>query len=139
MNIPVAKLTILFDAPFWIGLYERTENGRYEVAKFTFGAEPKDCEVYVWLLTNWRALRFSPSIRVAGELERRINPKRMQRLIQQQTAASSVGTKAQQALKLQQEAGKLVRKTNAKEAREAAKERQFQLRQEKQREKHKGR
>ena len=35
----------LFEAPFWIGLYERTDNGRYEVCKITFGSEPKDYEV----------------------------------------------------------------------------------------------
>ena len=36
-----SSLTILFEAPFWIGLYERTDNGKYEVCKITFGSEPK--------------------------------------------------------------------------------------------------
>lgn len=43
---PQSSLTILFEAPFWIGLYERTDNGKYEVCKITFGSEPKDYEVY---------------------------------------------------------------------------------------------
>ena len=38
---PQSSLTILFEAPFWIGLYERTDNGKYEVCKITFGSEPK--------------------------------------------------------------------------------------------------
>ena len=37
-----SSLTILFEAPFWIGLYERTDSGKYEVCKITFGSEPKD-------------------------------------------------------------------------------------------------
>ena len=39
------SLTILFENPFWIGLYERIDNEKYEVCKITFGAEPKDYEV----------------------------------------------------------------------------------------------
>ena len=35
-------LTVLFDEPFWVGLYERETDGRYEVARVVFGAEPKD-------------------------------------------------------------------------------------------------
>lgn len=46
MDTGVSKLTVLFEDPFWIGLYEREYNGRYEVCKITFGAEPKDYEVY---------------------------------------------------------------------------------------------
>ena len=45
-------LTVLFDEPFWVGLYERETDGRYEVARVVFGAEPKDYEVQAWLLAN---------------------------------------------------------------------------------------
>ena len=47
---PQSSLTILLEAPFWIGLYERADNGKYEVCKITFGSEPKDYEVYEFLL-----------------------------------------------------------------------------------------
>ncbi|MBE5961243.1 MAG: DUF2992 family protein, partial [Lachnospiraceae bacterium] len=46
--------------------------------------------------------------------------------------------KAQQALKLQQEQGKLQRKTVSRAQKEMEKERQFNLRQEKRKEKHRG-
>jgi len=36
-----SSLTVLFENPFWIGLYERIEGDKYEVCKITFGAEPK--------------------------------------------------------------------------------------------------
>ena len=48
-----STLTILFEAPFWIGVYERFDEGYYEVCKITFGSEPKDYEVYDFLLKNY--------------------------------------------------------------------------------------
>ena len=102
-----SSLTILFEAPFWIGLYERIENGKYEVCKITFGAEPKDYEIYEFLLKNWGRLRFSPPIKAEAALEKKINPKRMQREINSQLQDRGIGTKAQQALKLQHEQYKL--------------------------------
>ena len=39
------KLTVFFEEPFWVGIFERIEDGKLSVAKVTFGAEPKDCEV----------------------------------------------------------------------------------------------
>ena len=30
------SLTVLFEAPFWIGLYERIDENKYEVCKITF-------------------------------------------------------------------------------------------------------
>lgn len=49
-----------------------------------------------------------------------------------------MGTKAQQALKLQHEQNKMERKVKSKEQREAEKERQYALRQEKRKAKHRG-
>ena len=70
-----SSLTILFEAPFWIGLYERIDGDKYEVCKITFGAEPKDYEVYDFLLKNWHMLKFSPPVKADRIEERKINPK----------------------------------------------------------------
>lgn len=132
------SLTILFEDPFWIGLYERFDGDKYEVCKITFGAEPKDYEVYEFLLKNWGKLQFSPPIKTELAEERKINPKRMQREINNHLQNRGIGTKAQQALKLQHEQNKLVRKTKSREQREAEQERQYALRQKK-KAKHRGR
>lgn len=66
----------MFEAPFWIGLYERFEDGYYEVCKITFGSEPKDYEVYKFLLNNWRYLKFSPPIKSEKVEERKIKNKK---------------------------------------------------------------
>lgn len=127
-----------FEEPFWIGLYERECGGRYEVCKITFGAEPRDCEVYAFFLGHWSQLKFSPSIPSMAACERKINPKRMQRSIVNQMQ-QGIGTKAQQALKMQQEQKKQAKKASNREKRELEAERRFALRQEKQRARHRGR
>ena len=45
METAKSKLTVLFDPPFWVGVFERESGGRYEACKLTFGAEPRDAEV----------------------------------------------------------------------------------------------
>ncbi|MEE0802001.1 MAG: YjdF family protein [Gemmiger sp.] len=138
-TIPQSSLTILFEAPFWIGIYERTDNDKYEVCKITFGSEPKDYEVYDFLLKNWHKLKFGHPIQAETAIERKINPKRMQREIHSQLQNEGIGTKAQQALKLQHEQCKLERKLKSREQKEAEKDRRFAIRQEKKKAKHRGR
>lgn len=133
------SLTILFEAPFWIGLYERFDEKKYAVCKIPFGAEPKDYEVYDFLLRHWNRLTFSPPLKTEKMEERHNNPKRVQREINRQLQDRGMGTKAQQALKLQQEQNKMERKTRSKEQKEAEAERQFLLRQEQKKAKHRGR
>ncbi len=132
------SLTVYFEDPFWVGVMEREQNGRYEASKITFGAEPKDYEVYDFLLKYWSRLSFSPAIPGDPGVERDTNPKRMRRQIQRQMQARGVGTKAQQALKLQREQGQLERREVARGTREEEQERRFALRQEKRRSKRKG-
>ena len=58
--------------------------------------------------------------------------------MKKQTLENGIGTKSQQALKLQQEQNKLVRKERSRKEREAENNRLFELKQLKKREKHKG-
>lgn len=132
-------LTVLFENPFWIGVVERVDNNKYEVCKITFGAEPKDYDVYAFLLENWHRLKFSLPVNADSVVQRKINPKRMQREINSRLENKGIGTKAQQALKLQHEQNKIERKTKTREQREAEKDRLFALRQEKKKAKHRGR
>ena len=43
------KLTVYFEEPFWVGIFECIEDGKLSVAKVTFGAEPKDYEVQEYI------------------------------------------------------------------------------------------
>jgi len=132
------KLTVFFEEPFWIGVFERLSEGKLSVCKVAFGAEPKDYEIYDFVLKNYGRLRFSPAV-AADVREAARNPKRVQREVRRQVQNTGIGTKAQQALKLQQEQWKTERKTVSREQREAEKQRQFELKQQKKKEKHRGR
>ena len=112
-----SRLTILFDDPFWIGLYEREDDTEYSVCRIVFGAEPRDQEVYAYLLEHWRTLRFSPPRPGTEHLPPPKSPKRRQREARRMTQAAGIGTKAQQALKLQQEQGKQARLARTRQQR----------------------
>ena len=108
------KLTVYFEEPFWIGVFERIEDGKLSVAKVTFGAEPKDYEVQEYIQKHYASLKFSPAVdAVVKDIKR--NPKRMQREARRQMQETGIGTKSQQALKLQQEQNKQERKIRSKE------------------------
>ena len=131
------KLTVYFEEPFWIGIFERIEDGKLSVAKVTFGAEPKDYEVQEYVQKYYFSLKFSPAVdTVVKDIKR--NPKRIQRETKKQMQEIGIGTKSQQALKLQQEQNKQERKVRSQEKKEAKKLRMFELKQQKKREKHKG-
>ena len=138
MEKSVSSLTVFFEDPFWVGVFERQHNGKYEASRTVFGQEPRDAEVYEFMLKNFDKLKFSPAVEVDIGAEKSINPKRMQRLVNKQLSAVGMGTKAQQALKLQYEQAKLEKKSRSREKREREKERRFELRIEKKKEKHRG-
>ena len=98
-----SRLTILFEDPFWIGLYEREDDTGYAVCRIVFGGEPRDQEVYAYLLEHWRTLRFSPPRPADDRPDAPKRPKRRQREARQATRTGGIGTKAQQALQLQRE------------------------------------
>lgn len=132
------KLTVFFEEPFWVGVFERIERNRLSVCKVTFGAEPKSCEVYEFVLKNYDQLRFSPAVETATKKTSR-NPKRLQREAHKQVQSLGVGTKSQQALKLQHEQMKAERRQQSRAQKEAEKKRHFALKQQKKKEKHRGR
>lgn len=134
-----AKLTVFFEDPFWVGIFERQCGTSLEAAKVTFGSEPKDYDVYDAFLKNWYRLQFSPPVAADYRSERRQSPKRMQRAIQAQLMQTGIGTKAQQALKLQHELAVTQRKSVSRARTEEESQRKFELRQQKRKEKHKGR
>ena len=138
MKPAVSTLTISFEAPFWVGLYEREEEGLYQVCKIPFGAEPKDYEVYAFLQRHCKDLTFSPPLPAGTVPRTRINPKRLQREIRKQLQAPAIGTKAQQALQLQHAQRVQTRKETARQKRTQAQHRRAALRREKHREKHRG-
>ena len=138
MDKVICRAIVCFEAPFWVGIFERIEGGRLSAAKHVFGAEPKEHEVYDLILKHYYELRFSPAVETVVK-EVRKNPKRIQREVKKQLHDRGIGTKSQQALQLQREQFKTERKKKSREQREADAKRQFELKQQKKRDKHRGR
>lgn len=132
------KLIVFFDDPFWIGIFEKQDKDKIQICRVVFGQEPKDYEVYDFILKNYYNLKFSDPIAIDKKPKKKINPKRMQREIKKTVQEKGIGTKAQQALKLNHENKKIERKIKSKESREKEKELKFQKRQEKKSKKKKG-
>lgn len=130
-------LTVFFEESFWIGVFERTENGKLSVSKVTFGAEPKDAEVQEFVLRHYGELVFSPTVETAVKPSAD-NPKRRQREARRQLQSTGIGTKSQQALAAQREMMKTERKKASKAQREAEEQRLFDMKQQKRKEKHRG-
>lgn len=132
------RLQVFFEDPFWIGVVERIEEQELTVCRIVFGGEPKDYEILEFLLPNYYGLRFSPAVETVVK-ESAGNPKRLQREVKKQVVSTGIGTKSQQALKLMQEQRKLEHKTISREKKEEIKQRRFDLKQLKKKEKHRGR
>lgn len=131
------KLTVYFEEPFWVGVFERVDNNKLSVCKVTFGAEPKDYEIWEFILKYYYDLKFSPVVET--EIKQVAdNPKRRSRNARKQVKNTGIGTKSQHALKLQQEESKVKHRQISKEQRDTEKQRQFELKQQKRREKHRG-
>jgi len=132
------RITVLFEDPFWICLVERQNGADYEVCKVTFGAEPKDYEVYEYLLNSYYRLNFGKVAALGGIPEKKYNPKRMQRQIRKSLEPKGIGTKAQQALKLQYEQSKENSRFKRREEREKEKKQRFEKKQLQKIQKHRG-
>ena len=132
-----ASLTVFFEEPFWVGVFERIEDGKLSVCKVTFGAEPKDYEVLDYILHHYYEMVFSPAIeteiRQAAD-----NPKRRSRNARKQLENTGIGTKSQQALQRQREEMKTEHRQISRAERDAEAQRRFEMKQAKKKEKKRG-
>ena len=122
------SLTVFFEDPFWVGVFERVDEGKLSVCKVTFGAEPKDYDLWEFVLRYYDELVFSPAV----ETEMRQiadNPKRRLRNVRKQTERSGIGTKSQQTLQMQREEMKKEHRQNSREQRDAEAQRRFDMKQ----------
>jgi len=139
MDRSESRFTVQFQAPFWVGIAERWGEDGYQAAKVTFGAEPTDAQILQWLEREWCRLVFTQA-----EADGRSGPvhtsgKRLQREARRALEQRGPSTRAQEALSRQREQAGLERRTQSRQARQEEAERKFLLRQQKKREKKRGR
>lgn len=132
------KLTVYFEDPFWVGVFERNDETGYRVSRVVFGPEPTNAELLDYIKREYKNLDFGKRIEDQVRIVRKKNFKRMQREVRKEVYEEGVGTKAQQAMKLQMELSKTERQVDSREKRREEEELKFKLRQEKKKEKHRG-
>ena len=135
------KLTVLFDAPYWVGVLEVERDGRLYVAKHIFGAEPSDQVVYEFVQHDLLALqaRMIASVPIEeSQQERHLNPKRVQREVRRELAMPGISTKSQEVMRLQLEQNKQERQIVNREARDELRDYKREVAREKAKAKHRG-
>ena len=136
----MGSLTVYFDDPFWVGVFERETEGRLAISRVVFGAEPTDNEIYLFILTRYRALEFKTA-NVKEDKPKdimKVGFKKRQRLASKELEKKGISTRSQEAMKKIIESGKEEKRLETKEEREEEKRRRFEQKQEKKKEKHKG-
>ena len=132
-----SSLTIFFEDPFWVGVFERVDEGKLSVCKVTFGAEPRDYDVWEFVLQHYDELVFSPAVETETR-QTADNPKRRLRNARKQTERSGIGKKSQHELQLQREEMKTERRQISREQRDAEAQRRFEIKQLKKKKKRRG-
>lgn len=139
MSAEAISLVVYFEDPFWVGVCERLEDDLLQAAKVTFGAEPKDAEVWELVCTHWHALDFSPCVDACAHAKGLpANPKRRQRAARRAVAFRGASTRSQLALSRARELEKQEHQSARRERREALTAAKYAKKKQKRKEKHGG-
>ncbi|PQZ58756.1 MULTISPECIES: YjdF family protein [Bacillus] len=133
------ELTVYYDGQFFAGIITHKEKGKLYGARYIFGTEPSDEEVFIFVNGPMLA-HFQHFARCGVEFKEKQRPKNIKRIIRQ--AAKEVNikrcTKAQEAISLSYELHKQEKKVQSKVKREAEKKRKRFIKVQKAKQKHRG-
>jgi hypothetical protein len=136
-------VTVMFDPPFWMVLFESIEKGKYSVAREVIGtSEPTSAEIMLFFdRLDFKKIRYTMPIEGEEAQSNKISFKKMQKKVKKATEQSNYKytyNKAHEELKKQQEQHKQEKKIVSKEKRDEEKERKFELNQQKKKQKLRG-
>lgn len=135
------KATIFFEKRFWVGTFERTDREGYAVARHIFGTEPSDPEIHDFVLNHYAELKFGEAKEITIQIQR-MNPKRVQREVRREMEKMRETTKpstlAQDYMREETEKKKKEKKSVSSAEKQAYKDAQFALKQEKKKQKQRG-
>ena len=103
--------TIIFEGQWWVGIFERTTEDGYSVAREIFGGEATEPQVYEFILKKQGTLRFSTPLEEDRIVFKKRNPKKALREARQTQNKQQDMSKAQDALRLELEKNKKQKKT----------------------------
>jgi len=132
-------LSVFHDGQFFTALFERHDANGFSASRRIFGAKPSDNEIMNLIVNGYSTLRFSRPDADGKQITLAANPKRRQREAAKAARAVCFSTKAQNALRAQYEAGKADAKRARREQKQRLADEKFALKQQKRKEKHRGR
>ncbi len=136
------QLTIFFDGQFWVGVVEQHDDDGLKVARYLFGSEPSDAEVFAFVQRAIPAIlegaRVAPPAEAVAGLPPAINPKRRKREAAAAVQQRGISTYAQEMLKRDLEARKRESQSASRQRQEEARAYKRLLKVQKAREKHRG-
>ncbi len=137
------NVSIIFETPFYVILFENSIDGKYSVAKEIIGtSDPTNSDLAIFFeQLDYDRLNFSEPILEDKQKEfKKISFKKQQKLAKIQTEKKTLYTytKASEQLKLLQEQNKKEKKQISKQEKEETEDFKYQLRVKKSKEKHKG-
>jgi hypothetical protein len=131
-------LTVYFEDPFWVGVFEREEPAGCAVARFVFGGQPSDVEVYRLLQDGYGRLAFTRASADGAPGRRHLSPKRAQREAARALERAGPGTRAQQALQAALEERREAAAQRSRAQARAEAERRYQDRVARRKKRHRG-
>jgi hypothetical protein len=132
------KMTVIFESPYWVGIFEKIEMGQYQAARYMFGAEPTEPQLLRFALNDYLSLQFSEPVPYTTKNLRQVNYKRRMREIRAQMETPRKSTRAQETIKQEYETRAQERKRTNREYRISEDDRKYQIRKVRKAEKHRG-
>ncbi|MBY9077709.1 YjdF family protein [Paenibacillus sp. HN-1] len=134
------KLTVFYEAPFWVGIVELEEDGRIRAGRHIFGAEPSSQEIWEFVLSGLERVMDGLSCEVQAERRPLAgNPKRRAREAARESRGKGAGSASHEAVRLELEKHKRESSRQSRECREALAEHKRELARQKAKNRHRGR
>lgn len=131
-------LSVFHDGQFFTAVFEAQNEDGYRAARCVFAKKPLDNEIVEFISSEYYRLCFTETEDCEIKQELSKNPKRRQREAAKAAKNTAFSTKAQQALKKQQEQGKLTSKKSSSLKRQLGEDAKYEKRKQKRKEKHRG-
>ena len=132
-------LSLFHNGQFFVALVEYKTEGKSKFIKYTFGTEPDDEQILIFIHQKLLPLLNATQTTVNTKVKKnKVNPKRLQRQVAKAQQAPKDITKAQLAIKEEQQLHKKQRKKLNKAKNDAFIARKRKLKRQKAKAKHKG-
>ena len=137
----IINARVFFENRFWVGVFECTDKEGFSVAKHVFGGEPSNQEIYDFVLNKYHKLDFGKPKEFDLKIKR-VNPKRAQREVRREMKKVKEITKpstfAQDYMREELEKKNKAKKSKSSAEKQALKDKQFSIKQQKKKEKNRG-